>query len=183
MKLHEMTMKVGQMNQEDGFYAKYLTQASSEQSDYDYVGDIEYIKVMQQDDVFLLVIDGNAIAFFQVSVQGELLNAYVSATHRNTGVFTKFIWFLKRTLNYSRIIFGDRHSPDTQEVVKRLHKRFNVYWSNGIATREFDPNNTDEFYSDKAPTGWKIILENDGDFSEWPKSFNLLDSRTHFDWL
>lgn len=172
--LREMTMKHGTMENQLSIYFKSIIK---DEKNYKHVGDIEQIKVLKNNDIYLLITDDKPIAFFQVTNSNnvaDLQNAYTIPELRKTGIFTKFIWFLKRNEGYNQIRFGDVHSEDTIEVIKAISKRFDTYWQNGKGEKiPYDVNTIDQFYSKKHPTDWKIILENNYDFSDWPKFYEV----------
>lgn len=73
-------------------------------------------------------------------------------------------------MNRNNLIIGKVHSTDMQEVVKGL-SRFNKQWYN-LKTKEKKPFNVDtldDFYSHLHSIDWRLMLENSGDFSDWPK--------------
>jgi hypothetical protein len=101
------------------------------------------------------------------------MNAYVVEVHRKQGLFSAFLFFLKRNEGLSKIVIGELQSEDTIEAIRRIHKRFKTSWEKDGIKEPYDPNSLEQYYSYIAPTGWKIVLENHGDFSSWPKFFDL----------
>jgi hypothetical protein len=188
MRLTELTMRAGDLSYN---LSRYFTMAIKKISEFSHVGDIEDdFKVLNLDSEFLIIenTDEKPIAYFyvkDVNQDIEILIAYVESTFRNKNVFTKFIWFLKRFYNTHSIYLSDVHSKDTIEVVKKLSLRFNVFWEKDGHKEKYDPENLDSYYSYDHPTGWKIVLENSGDFSNWPKFFNesIPDVKQFYDWL
>jgi hypothetical protein len=94
-----------------------------------------------------------------------------------------FLVFLKRVEHFNRIILGDLHSEDTIKAVQRIYKRFNTFWFDGTKKIPYDPETIDQFYGLTTKTPWKIILENDYDWSDWPTEWNPLDLRTWYSGL
>jgi hypothetical protein len=186
MKLDEMTMKVGNLSYN---LSRYFAKASKEIEQFKHVGDIEdQFKVLNRDSEFLLTSNDVPCAYFFVKHDDALTEisvAYVEESFRKQGVFAKFIWFLKRFFSADKITLSDVHSSDTVEALKKLKNRFSIFWEKDNKREKYDPNNTEKYYSDSKPTGWKVVLENDGDFSNWPRFFDLNrpDIRQHYDWL
>jgi len=174
VNLNEITMKVDSLEKQ---LSKFFKSISENRNDYKHVGDIEEINVYKNNDIYLLITDNKPVGFYQVIMSnktGEVQNAYTAPEFRRNGIFTKFIWFLKRNEGYDRIRIGDVQSTDTIEAIKRIAKRFNAYWENENGeTVPYDINTIDQFYSSMHPTGWKIVLENYYDFSDWPKFYEI----------
>lgn len=168
----EMTMKVPSYE----MLADYLPHFTHLKSDGFHCGDIEHFKIFKKQrglsyTDYAAFLDGVIVAFF-VLEGNEITNAFVSKEYRKKGLFSAFLFFLKRNEGLSQIILGDNHSYETVEAVKRIYKRFNTSWFKGIEKIPYDPNQEDPYYSMGKPTGWKIMLENDGDFSKWQKYFH-----------
>jgi hypothetical protein len=104
------------------------------------------------------------------------MNAYVVEVHRKQGLFSAFLFFLKRNEGLSKIVLGELQSEATVEAVRRIYKRFDASWKKDGYREPYDPATVDKYYSSTKPTGWKIVLENDGDFSSWPKFFDLQEA-------
>lgn len=179
----EMTMRAGRMDQHLELFFKNV---SEQRTEFKHVGDIEDIQVLFKEQIYLLVKDIESLAFFQVhnETPDAILNvAFVDAPFRKQNIFSKFIWFLKRNEGYKRIILGDVHSPDTVAAVDHISHRFNVYWDNGKEQQPYKPDSVENFYHDQHPTGWRLVLENKGDFSSWPKFYNTTDIHTWYEWI
>lgn len=188
--LHEMTMQAGSL--EAPLRKAFEHISFNEKQKYSHVGDIEEIKVLRGNDIYFLTSEQHDIGFFQVINHGDtglIQNMFVDTPFPKKGIMSKFFWFLKRNEGFDRIKLGDVHSLDTTQAIQKIAHRFNkVYWERGnkltgVETRPFSPNTIDQFYGTTAPTGWSIVLENDGDFSNWPKFFNIVDVHTHYDWI
>lgn len=100
----------------------------------------------------------------------QVRNSWVDVQHRGQRIFSKMLWFFKTRLNINPLIIGDVHSRHMQEVIQGL-SRFHKQWINMATgeTRDFLPGNQDEFYSYTGPTGWQLMLENSGNFVDWPR--------------
>lgn len=178
-QLTEMTMRVSSYEE----LGAYIDQFADINVTGEFAGDLQHYQVYKRArDKFTdyAVFDKESIIAFFVLEQNELLNAYVKPEHRKQGVFSMFLFFLKRNEGFTKIIIGDLHSEATVEAIKHIAIRFHVYWTNGEIKVPYDPAKIDDFYSHLEPTEWQIVLENNGDFSRWPKKFDPLDSRTWY---
>lgn len=138
-----------------------------------HVGDIENFTVLQ-DGYYFSVWDNDTIVactsltgYADTNIVDEV---WVNPDYRGQKLFSKLIWFYKTRLNRNNILIGQVHSKDMQEVIKGL-SRFDKYWYN-TKTKEKKPfslDTLDDFYSYTQVTPWRLMLENDGDFSSWPK--------------
>ena len=135
--------------------------------------DVIYTYKKERKDLldYAAFLDNKAVAFFTLN-KNEIVAAFVQKDFRKKGLFSAFLFFLKRNENLSQIIIGEIQSQDTVEAVKRIHKRFKTSWVKGDKKEKFDPNVENPYYSFEKPTGWKIMLENDGDFSQWQKFYH-----------
>lgn len=181
--LLEMTMKAGSLSAQLG---RYMLGYVHDRKSYQHVGDIEHLQVLLKEikgqKNYLLMDSDTGVGFFELE-KNEILALYIEDKYRRQGIAAKMIWFLKKHEGYSKLTLSDVHSPDTVEMVKKLSKKFDVSWTKGNEKVKYDPEEIDKFYSHQKPTGWKIMLENDGDFSDWPRFFNGPDPRCHYDWL
>lgn len=185
MKLQEMTMVAGDLSYN---LSRYFNSAARSKSSFLHVGDIESIRVLNKGNEFLLDLDQVNCAYFYVKAENSIVEisvAYVDPEFRRQNIFAKFIWFLKRFYHTTEIVIGDVHSKDTIEALKKLSSRFNISWTKDGQKVKYNPEKVDDFYGVNKPTGWKIVLENDGDFSKWPKFFDEQkpDIKQHYDWL
>lgn len=178
--LNEMTMRVG--SYED--LGKFLHTFKSYKHEQ-HVGDIEQFDVYKKDESpiikYAVFDDGEPIAFFIFDhYLNELNTSFVHSKYRKKGLFSAFLFFLKRNEGHSRIVFSELHSEDTVEAIKRIYKRFDAFWDNGDEKVPYSPNTIDKFYSQRKLTGWKLVLENDGDFSSFPKFFNETFAKAYY---
>jgi hypothetical protein len=184
-ELSEMTMKAGNLGPA---LKNYFNHFSANLDGFVHVGDIEKIQVLKKDDIYFLKTADVSVGFFQVLQKPNsctLQNAFIDDSFRGLKLFEKFIWFLKRNEGYDKIFMGDTHSKDMQNAIKSLSHRFNISWVKDNEKQPYNPDNTDKYYHSMKPTGWVILLENDGDFTDWPKFFNegLVCVKQYYDWI
>lgn len=136
-----------------------------------HIGDIEQYALIQDGNFFSMWDQDAMVAFASLSDHDNTVdNVWVDSAHRGQRLFSKLLWFFKTRLNRNPLIIGPVHSPTMQEVVKGL-SRFRKSWVNvQTGQREpFDPAATDRYYDSMHPTEWRLMLENQGDFSGWPR--------------
>lgn len=144
-----------------------------------HIADIDNYQVHLSPPIYSLWNDNDMVAFFQVlptDDYAEVDNVWVNQSYQNQKIFSKFLWFLKTRENYSKLLIGNVHSPKMQEIMLGL-SRFDKFWYN-IETKEkhdFDEEKTDEYYSFVSPTKWQIMLENHGNFDNWPRFTNHIE--------
>lgn len=152
-------------------------------------GDIEQFNIykLQRDNLTDYGFFENDICVgFAVLRQNEITNVYIIPEKRQLGLWSMFLFFLKKNEHMSKIILDNRHSEQMLQALKRIYQVFDTSWIKGDEKIPFDPKTTDQFYSKKEPTGWKIMLENDGDFSKEENIFeglNITDSRSMYFWF
>lgn len=171
LDLKEMTVKAESYETLE----KWIPEYSNLKDVGEHTGDIEDYSVYKRNrnDLidYSIFLDDKIVAFFVVKKPDILSIAFVKKEYRKIGIFSLFLFFLKRNENFSKIVLDNSHSRDTINALKRIHTRFKTYWTDGSKEIKFDPNKEEPFYSSKKPTKWKIVLENDGDFSDWPKYY------------
>ena len=135
-----------------------------------YIADIENYKVLQDGIYYSLWDDMALVAYCSLAnTDNTVDDVFVNAAYRGKHIFSMMLWFFKTRLNRSPLLLGKVHSKMMQEVIKGL-SRFNKYWFN-IRTNEKQPfslDTLDNYYNYLAPTPWRLMLENSGDFSDWP---------------
>jgi len=135
-----------------------------------HIGDIEEYNVRQDGKYYTVWDNQSLIAYSSLENENNIVDdVWVHPDYRQQRIFSKMLWFYKTRLNRSTLMLGKVHSPTIQEVVKGL-SRFDKYWLN-IKTNETEPfelDTLDNFYDYLAPTPWRLMLENNGDFSDWP---------------
>ena len=144
-------------------------------NDGQYIADIEDYRVLKNKghessvDHYSLWDNDELVAFALLSIDNVVDGVWVNPSYRGQKIFSAMLWFFKTRLNRSPLILGDIHSTDMQEVVKGL-SRFNKKWIN-LRTHEQEPfslDTLDNFYSNANPTKWRLMLENTGEFDNWP---------------
>ena len=179
-KLRKITETMLTGNQENNMKL-ILKNIKENLDDFSYDGDIEEFKVLKSNSKNLFGIyalqneNNDIVAFFQVLEKsndiGELNLVYVSPEARGNKLTEKFILFMKRILGYSKILLGDRFSPDMLQFVKNIQKRFIVNWTNGKELEPFNDENIEKYASYMEPTGWQVILENSTDMTKYPRYY------------
>ena len=152
------------------------TNAEKWLADGKYIADIEHFRVLKNSSDLVAsaehysLWDGDTLAAFALLENESTVDGvWVAPEYRGQRLFSKLLWFFKTRLNRSPLILGDIHSTTMQEVVKGL-SRFNKSWIN-IRTNEVEPfslDTLDKYYSYSKPTAWRLMLENDGEFNNWP---------------
>lgn len=197
--LLEMTMKAGDLSSN---LKRYFDDYVKYHEAYKHVGDIEKIQVLKNSDdhssIYLLMMQEVGVAFFEVNVydsaedqpydDSTLINvAYIDDEFRGKGILEKFIWFLKKHENASKILMGDVHSTMMVPAIKKLSKKFETSWVKKDQKIKYDPDPEElkNYYHPGGSTGWMVMLENQGSFEVWPIFFNESspDFRQRYDWL
>lgn len=164
----EMTMVVNSYEN----LGEYLKEFDHLLTDGEHCGDIEKFKIYKKPRGKLVdygaFLEDKVVAFF-VMKNDMLMDAFVTKEHRKIGLFSAFLFFLKRNEGHRQIRLSDSHSEDTVEAVKRIYKRFDTYWEKDGKKEKYDPSTIDQYTSRSKGTGWTLVLENDGDFSHWQK--------------
>lgn len=133
-----------------------------------HIADIEQYQVREYNDYYSVWDNNKLIAY--TSLKASIIDdVWVDESYRGQKLFSKLIWFYKSRLNQNPLYLGKIHSPMMQEVVKGL-SRFKKRWYNiqTHQTEPFDVNTLDDYYSDYGSTDWRLVLENTGDFTDWP---------------
>ena len=169
--LSEMTMRVNSY-EELSHYMQYFDHLMH---DGEHCGDIEEFNVYKKARGSLVdyavFFHKEHVAFF-VLKGDELTDAFVDKDYRKKGLFSAFLMFLKLNEGMSKIVLNDHHSEATIAAVKRIYKRFDTSWVKDDQSVPFDPTVEEPYYSRNGPTGWKIVLENDHDFSDRLKFYD-----------
>ncbi len=136
-----------------------------------YIADIDQfnVRLYRPDNLYSLWDKEELIAYITLSEKSEVDDVWVQPNYRGQKIFSKLLWFFKTRLGHNKLMLGKVHSRDMQEVVKGL-SRFNKSWENMVTgeIHEFDVNTLDDYYDWLKSTDWRLILENDGNFSDWP---------------
>jgi len=145
--------------------------ASNSQTWYNngkYIADIEQYRVRVYNNYYSLWNNEQLVAY--TSLRDNVVDdVWVDENLRGQKLFSKLLWFYKSRLNVSPLYLGKVHSPMMLEVVKGL-SRFNKKWFN-VRTHKIEPfevNTITDFYGEHGITDWRLMIENMGDFSDWP---------------
>ena len=171
--LAEMTMRGGNF---DIPATEYVKAFEKHLNNFTHIADIEDFKVMKWvylnvDTFFLLLKDEKIVCFAKVQNKDNLKmvrNIWTDKEFRGKGLLSKLLWFFKTRLNYSKMVLGDMHSHDTQQIVKGGLSKFEKFWYKDGKQEPFSLQTLDTYYNDSKPTGWLVMLENDGQFDNWP---------------
>jgi len=179
-------MKVGEIINEMSFVwptyeslSQFGPEFSTIKQDGLHIGDIQEYHVYNLDTHYSVFNGNNLIAFF-VLKDNVVEVVYVYPEYRRQGLFSMILYFIKRSIGISKIILGSHQSVDMVNSIKKIHQMFKTSWEKDGVKVPYDPNTIDQYYSKSEPTGWKIILENDGDFSNVPKYFVPFDLSTWY---
>jgi hypothetical protein len=149
-------------------------------------GDIEkahvYRTSLMGSTFYIISHDGKTVLGYYQLDGNEVLGAYVIPEMRQQNLTAMFLLFLKRNEGMSKIIIGDQQSANMIATLKKIYTRFDTSWEKDGTKIPYHPNTISNFY-DVKKTGWQIILENDGDFSKWPKFYNLYNLKTWYNQL
>lgn len=179
--IREMTMRAGDLSYN---LERYLIAARKNSLKFKHIGDIEQLKVLRNENEYVLSQDDYFIAYFYVDENDILVAAFVEEQYRNKNILLKFIWFILKYLKLSELKLSDVHSRDTIRAMQKLSDRLSLFWRKDGVDREYSKETIDDFYGTK-PTGWILVIKNDGVFEEWPLFFNpnVPDIRQYYDWL
>jgi len=166
-ELSEMSMrgpKVDNLAKQFGEYNIETWKSNSQ-----HIGDIEDYKLKEYQNYYTLWDNDTLVAYVMLTTAPENLvdRIWVKEEYRGQKLFSKMLWFFKTRLGRDHLMLGKLHSLSMQEVVKGM-SRFKKSWYN-INTKEvepFDLSTLDKYYDNYAPTNWRLILENSGDFSD-----------------
>jgi len=139
-------------------------------SDSNYVADMDDFKI-KQDGMFYTVWDNDTLALsssLNIDQSPPIVDhVWINPAYRGQHLFSKIMWFYKTRLGHSQLLLGSVHSKDMVEVLKYM-PRFHKFWVKDNQKIPYDSNTIDQFYSYTEPTGWLILLENNGIFN-WQK--------------
>lgn len=169
--LHEMTMRVPSYEK----MGQSLPHFQTLKDIGTHCGDIEHYNVYKHPRDNLTdyaVFDGDdCIAFFVLINPNTLEIGYIIPEKRSIGLSPMFLFFLKRNEGLAEIRMSDKQSEQSIKSLIRTSKLFKTYWVKGDQKVPFDPDTIDQFYSSNGATGWTVVLENNSDFSTWPKFY------------
>lgn len=181
--LDEMTMRAGNLQQ---MAQSAIDLNRDELLSGKHIGDIDVsFKVLKGKDTYSIVKDDDLVASILLTKKFDLPvveNAWVKKEYRGKKWFSKLLWFMKVHEGMDKILIGDIHSSDMQEVVKNL-SRFDKHWFDGKSVDNFSADTYKDYTGASKKTSWYLMLENDGDFSDWPRFENKGRSlKEWYDW-
>lgn len=179
MKLNELALKAGSFDKE----ATEFGAAHAEKwAQGEHVGDIEQLQVKRTDKFYSVWNDSRLVAY--CSLKGDVVDdVWVDPAARGQKIFSKLFWFLRSRENRTRLIIGDVHSTNMQEVLKGL-RSFKKSWLN-TETNETEPFTADTSkYYKGSPLKWALMLENNEPFfSDWPRFSGGGFIKESYDWI
>lgn len=135
-----------------------------------YIADIENYRVLKDGIYYTLWDNDILVSVASLSdATNEVDDVWVESKYRGKKIFSMMLWFFKTRLKRDKLLLGAIHSRDMQEVVKGL-SRFEKKWLN-VRTNQIEPfslETLDDYYSYAGPTPWRLMLENLGDFTDFP---------------
>jgi len=175
-----MTMRAGKIN--DNMAQKVVDNNKEKWFQGEIIGDIDQYVLKKSDKMYSLWTDDNkyvASARLGDPEQyglSEVNLMHVDPLYRNQRILSKLLWNFKTRQGRNKLVLQQVHSDNLYNVVTGGLSRFNKYWVNAEGqTKPFDINSLDQFYSHSQSTGWRLVLENTGDFSFFPKFTDGID--------
>lgn len=153
-----------------------------------HIGDIDNYQVKQYEHFYSLwdkdlLIGFNSLTKDKSDAPIVVDIVWINPDYQGKKIFSKMLWFYKTRLGHSKLMLGDIHSLAMQEVVKSGLSRFKKSWLKNKTSEPFDIKTLDKYYDHSKSTGWQLVLENDGDFSNWPKFTDGKDYiKESYDW-
>lgn len=187
--LKEMTMIAGDLSYN---LERFFNNAIKRKNEFSHIGDIETLKVLNkkydQNTEFLISVNDEFVGYFFTEKISQshfrLVAAFVKQEYRKQKVFQKFIWFLFRFFKCSEIELSDVHSKNTIDSMQSLSNRLELVWQKDGNEEKYEVDTISKYYGYK-PTGWVLVIKNNGVFENWPLFFNseIPDIRQYYDWL
>jgi hypothetical protein len=172
MRLSELSMRTGRLNDKES--KNFVNNnASVWLTDGKIIGQIDRFNLRRYEDMYSLWNDSNYVASAKLSDYGnysEVNLLHVDEKYRNQKILSKLLWNFKTRQGKNKLILNQYHSDDLYDVIKNGGlSKFEKYWIDGNGNKEsFDTSSIEKYYSRLKPTGWKLVLENDGNFSDMP---------------
>jgi hypothetical protein len=134
-----------------------------------YIADMDNHKIRKYNNTYSVWDDTELIACASIidSNIPEIDNIWVHQNYRGQKLFSKLLWFFFTRLNINKLVIGDTHSNNMQEVLKTI--RIPKYWINSKTgqTDPYTPDNVEKYY--EFPWGeWKLLIDNTDGFKNWP---------------
>jgi len=179
--LKEMTMRAGKIN--DKMAQKVVTNNKEKWFQSEVIGNIDQYILKKSEKMYSLWTDDNkyvasaGLGDPDINGLSEVNLIHIDPLYRNQGILSKLLWNFKTRQGRNKLTLQQVHSDDLYNVIANGGlSRFDKYWVNSTGqTKPFDINSLDQFYSHSQPTGWRLVLENTGDFSFFPKFTNGVD--------
>lgn len=173
-ELSEMTMRAGRIN--DRLAQTIVNTNKNKWAQGEIVGEIEHYTLRKSANIYSLWDDDAYVASASLSdedAQGlSLVNLmYVAPEYRAQGILSKLLWNFKTRQNRSKLVLQQVHSDDLYTIIANGGlSRFNKHWINAnCETQPFDLDTLNQFYRYDQPSGWRLVLENTGDLTFFPK--------------
>lgn len=168
----EMTMRMGSL---DNIATSFVNKNKQRWFDSGkHIGDIDEFTVKSLNGMYSMWDAARIVACSSLDIvpnnHAIVDQVWVDPEYRGKKLFSKLLWFFKTRMNCPKLLIGDIHSSDMQQVIAGL-SRFKKSWIN-ISTgevKEFSPETADEFSSWGGKTKWRLMLENEYDFSDFPR--------------
>jgi len=169
MKISELSMNVGSLNSKisQNFVDKNI---SDWYTNGKTIGQIEDYDLKKLNNMYSLWDKDQYVASAELTDSSEVNLMHVDKKYRRRKILSKLLWNFKTRQGRNKLILNQYHSDDLYRVIKTGGlSRFRKTWQNNQGQVEpFDIDTVDKYYSYSSPTGWKPVLENDGDFSDMP---------------
>lgn len=169
MKINELSMRTGKLNSEvsqdfvdknsDDWYTKGKT-----------IGQIDSYDLKKFRNMYSLWDKDQYVASAELSDDSEVNLLHVDPKYRQQQILSKMLWNFKSRQGRDKLTLNQYHSDDLYDVIKNGGlSKFKKYWQDKTGKiAKFDVSTVDDYYSHSSPTGWKLVLTNDGDFSDMP---------------
>jgi hypothetical protein len=168
MKISELSMRTGKLNSRNS--QQFVDKNSSTwYTDGKIIGQIDNYYLRKFDNIYSLWDKEQYVASALLD-NDEVNLLHVNSKYRNQKVLSKLLCNFKTRQGKKKLIVNQYHSDDLYDVFKNGGlSRFKKYWQNTSGEiAPFDINTIDKYYSYSGPTGWKLVLENNGNFSDMP---------------
>jgi hypothetical protein len=168
MKISELSMRTGKLNSNNS--QRFVNDNSDMwYRDGEIIGQIDNYDLRKLNDMYSLWDKNQYVASAQLS-DSEVNLLHVDPKYRKQKILSRLLWNFKSRQSKNKLIINQYHSDDLYDVIKNGGlSRFEKYWQHKTGKiAPFDANTIDDYYSHIAPTGWKLVLENNGDFSDMP---------------
>lgn len=142
----------------------------------DVIGEIEQYTLRKSGTVYSLWDDDTYVASASLSDEdthgmSEVNLMYVDPAYRGRGILSMLLWNFKTRQNRPKLVLQQVHSDDLYDIIANGGlSRFSKHWVNANGeTHAFDVESLNQFYRHDQPSGWRLVLENTGNLSFFPK--------------